>query len=238
MADFAGGRIQGFVGPTELGAADNLKDVIVAFIRSSGGTRRRCARDRFGADRTGDPGCALARPFGPRVPRTLLPADRLDPNEIDDVGSGPERLEKQWVESRPSAEFRTNRDILAAFLRSDIEVHSDFNQEIFHQKFVIRDYRGTSKPASALLTGSANFTSTDTPRGRAGEGVVRSGPHARARDHEADQQVRAPRTSPYGLRSILRRSVLRPRLSPGRRRMCFEERPMRWAHKRPLIETS
>lgn len=32
MADFADGKIQAFVGPTELGAADNLEDVIVDFI--------------------------------------------------------------------------------------------------------------------------------------------------------------------------------------------------------------
>jgi hypothetical protein len=32
MADFAGGAIQGFVGPTELGAADDLEAIIVGFI--------------------------------------------------------------------------------------------------------------------------------------------------------------------------------------------------------------
>jgi phosphatidylserine/phosphatidylglycerophosphate/cardiolipin synthase-like enzyme len=67
-----------------------------------------------------------------------------------------------WVEPRPKPDFRTNRDILAALLRTDIEVHSDFNQEIFHQKFVIRDFWGRSQSTSALLTGSTNFTSTDT----------------------------------------------------------------------------
>lgn len=86
----------------------------------------------------------------------------LTENDIAGIGDGPERLDAQWVEARPQANFRTNRDILAALLRTDIEVHSDFNQEIFHQKFVIRDYRGSSVPTSALLTGSTNFTSTDT----------------------------------------------------------------------------
>lgn len=32
MADFAGGAIQAFVGPSELGATDNLETIIVAFI--------------------------------------------------------------------------------------------------------------------------------------------------------------------------------------------------------------
>lgn len=40
-------------------------------------------------------------------------------------------------------------------LRAQIKVNSDFNPHIFHQKFIIRD--GTS-----LLTGSTNFTDTDT----------------------------------------------------------------------------
>lgn len=63
--------------------------------------------------------------------------------------------------ARPQPDFRTNRDILNAFLRSDIEVHSDFNQDIFHQKFVIRDAK-PGGPPPALLTGSANFTGTDS----------------------------------------------------------------------------
>ena len=40
----------------------------------------------------------------------------------------------------------------------------DYNPEIFHQKFVLRDYRGGARPTSALLTGSANFTVTDSHR--------------------------------------------------------------------------
>jgi hypothetical protein len=32
-----------------------------------------------------------------------------------------------------------NREILAALLRSDIEVKGDDNPKIFHQKFILRD---------------------------------------------------------------------------------------------------
>ena len=53
---------------------------------------------------------------------------------------------------------------MSALLRSDIEVHGDYNPKIFHQKFVLRDYRGRARATSALLTGSANFTVTDTHR--------------------------------------------------------------------------
>jgi hypothetical protein len=55
-----------------------------------------------------------------------------------------------------------NREILAALLRSDIEVKGDYNPKIFHQKFILRDYDGKATPTSALLSGSANFTWTDT----------------------------------------------------------------------------
>ena len=62
-------------------------------------------------------------------------------------------------------DLKENRRILAALLRSDVEVRGDFNPAIFHQKFVLRDYDGgkATKPGNpALLTGSANFTWTDT----------------------------------------------------------------------------
>jgi phosphatidylserine/phosphatidylglycerophosphate/cardiolipin synthase-like enzyme len=71
----------------------------------------------------------------------------------------------QWDEG--GSELAENRRILAAFLRSDVEVKGDFNPKIFHQKFVLRDYRDgrAAMPGDpALLTGSANFTVTDTHR--------------------------------------------------------------------------
>ncbi|GAG38551.1 unnamed protein product, partial [marine sediment metagenome] len=48
-----------------------------------------------------------------------------------------------------------NRLIHDAVLRTHINVKSDFNPSIFHQKFIVRD-------GSALLTGSTNFTDTGT----------------------------------------------------------------------------
>jgi hypothetical protein len=51
-----------------------------------------------------------------------------------------------------------NRKILAALLRSDVEVKGDFNPKSFHQKFALRDYRNgkATKPGRpALLSGSA-----------------------------------------------------------------------------------
>lgn len=69
----------------------------------------------------------------------------------------------QWNEKRKSDDTRTNRDILAALLRCGIDVKADLNPEIFHQKFIIRDYRnGKTKGRAAVLTGSTNFTDTGT----------------------------------------------------------------------------
>jgi PLD-like domain len=69
----------------------------------------------------------------------------------------------RWLEDE--TDLAENRRILAALLRSDIEVRGDYNPAFFHQKFVLRDYRGgRALPTSALLSGSANFTVTDTHR--------------------------------------------------------------------------
>ncbi len=62
-----------------------------------------------------------------------------------------------------------NRTILAALLRAGIDVISDLNPKIFHQKFAVRDPEG---PRAAVLTGSTNFTLTDTGANTAGTGVV------------------------------------------------------------------
>jgi phosphatidylserine/phosphatidylglycerophosphate/cardiolipin synthase-like enzyme len=59
-----------------------------------------------------------------------------------------------WV---PGGEHEINREIQNAILRTKAHVHSDFNPQIFHQKFVVRD-------RCEVLTGSTNFTHTGTHR--------------------------------------------------------------------------
>src|SRR5699024_7319798 len=54
-------------------------------------------------------------------------------------------------------ENEINRQIQLALLRARTWVRTDFNPKIFHQKFIVRDRR-------AVLTGSTNFTVTDTHR--------------------------------------------------------------------------
>ncbi len=52
-----------------------------------------------------------------------------------------------------------NRKIYNAFMRAKIDVKTDFNPKIFHQKFVVRDPTGAQ---AAVLSGSTNFTRTGT----------------------------------------------------------------------------
>ena len=52
-----------------------------------------------------------------------------------------------------------NRELHAALLRAGVDVITALNPKLFHQKFVVRD-AGTD--TAAVLTGSANFTRTDT----------------------------------------------------------------------------
>ena len=52
-----------------------------------------------------------------------------------------------------------NRVIHAALLRADVDVITDLNPEIFHQKFIVRDH---GQPTAAVVTGSTNLTLTDT----------------------------------------------------------------------------
>jgi phosphatidylserine/phosphatidylglycerophosphate/cardiolipin synthase-like enzyme len=52
-----------------------------------------------------------------------------------------------------------NRIIHAALLRAAIDVVTDLNPSIFHNRFIVRD---PGMPTAAVLTGSASFSLTDT----------------------------------------------------------------------------
>jgi phosphatidylserine/phosphatidylglycerophosphate/cardiolipin synthase-like enzyme len=169
VATFAGGKIEAYVGPTELGASDNLETVIVDFISDA-----RSTLDIAVQELDSEPIAQAildARWRGVSVNlfleqdylRSPLPAKPKQP--VPKAGESPEQAlhRAQWDED--STDLAENRRILAALLRSDIEVKGDFNPKIFHQKFAIRDFRNgkATKPGKpALLSGSANFTITDT----------------------------------------------------------------------------
>ena len=57
----------------------------------------------------------------------------------------------------PNESLHENREIFAALLRAGIDIRTDYNPHIFHQKFIIRDFTTNN---CAVLTGSTNFTPT------------------------------------------------------------------------------
>ena len=174
MASFAGGRIEAFVGPRELGAADDLEAVIVEFVRGA-----RKSLDIAVQELDSEPIAQAildARWRGVSVnlfleqdylrsPLTARGGVPVPPRPKH--GESPEDALRraQWGDDASS--LAANRRILGALLRCDVEVKGDFNPQIFHQKFVLRDFRDgkATKPGDpALLSGSANFTVTDTHR--------------------------------------------------------------------------
>ncbi len=152
MTDFANGKIEAFAGPTELGAPHDLEGVIVDFAAGA-----RHSLDVAVQEIDSEPlAQALidARFRGVSV-RVFLEQDYLLSPKLPSY-------ETSWDEQREPPDTKTNRDIFAALLRCNVDAKADYNPAIFHQKFAVRDYRGKATSTSALLTGSANWTTTDT----------------------------------------------------------------------------
>ncbi len=165
MAVFAGGKIEAYAGPAELGASDNLEAVIIDFIK-------RAKHILFIAVQELDSepiaqAIMDARWRGVTV-RMIIEQDyiagkklpKATPKQDETQAEAVQRV--QWNEYRRPKTRKTNRDILATLLRNAIDVKADYNPKIFHQKFMIRDYDRKSHSTSAVLTGSTNFTHTGT----------------------------------------------------------------------------
>jgi phosphatidylserine/phosphatidylglycerophosphate/cardiolipin synthase-like enzyme len=167
MAAFAGGKIEAYVGPTELGAADALEQVIVDFI---GGAERSLDIAVQELDNEAIAQAILdARFRGVSVSMVMeqsylltgkVPVVRRRAGE-DEMSA---RRRAQWQNQTGVNSLEENRRLLAALLRCNVDVKADYNPAIFHQKFIVRDYRGSTRETSAILSGSANFTVTDCHR--------------------------------------------------------------------------
>jgi phosphatidylserine/phosphatidylglycerophosphate/cardiolipin synthase-like enzyme len=167
VTDFAGGKIQAFVGPPERGAADDLEKVIIDFIDGAQSELQVAVQE---LDRE-------------QIARALVRA-KLERNVDVEVFLEQDYLQEAWTakdferlkapgETTAQAIERIvwgadelglsdNRRLYSALLRAKIAVKADLNPAIFHQKFVVRDVRGGPGTDPALLTGSTNFTETDT----------------------------------------------------------------------------
>ncbi len=165
MTDFADGKIQAFAGPRELGAPDNLEQVIIDFIAGA-----KKSLDIAVQELDSEPiaQAILDASWRGVSVRMFLEQDYLASDKVPEVRreQGETKADAvsrtQWTEYRRPKDAKTNRDILAALLRSAVDVKADYNPKIFHQKFIVRDCRKSRSQTSAVLAGSTNFTHTGT----------------------------------------------------------------------------
>ncbi|HEY9548551.1 MAG TPA: phospholipase D-like domain-containing protein [Kiloniellaceae bacterium] len=137
-------RLELHMGPSSLGAPDDLEAVIVEFIDKAKASLDIAVQEI--ESRPIAQALVRARQRGIRI-RLVLEQDYLR-------------------ETKPPADpfaiggaVEENRNLFAALLRAGIDARADYNPDIFHQKFIIRDSGGSRR---ALLTGSTNFTPTGT----------------------------------------------------------------------------
>lgn len=139
------GSVEMYVGPTVLGAPDDLEAVICTFI---GGARHSLL-------------IAVQELDSRAIAVAILAARQVPKMRIRMILEGGYLLEQPpladpWALEGP---LEDNRVIHSALLRAGIDVITDLNPEIFHQKFIVRD---PGESTAAVLTGSTNFTLTDT----------------------------------------------------------------------------
>lgn len=132
------GNVELFMGPREVGGEDDLKSAITNFIDSATKSLEIAVQELDSRDIA--EAVIKARQRGVRV-KLVLEGDYLT---VRRAISNP-------FEQKGTNEI--NRQIHNAVLRSKINVKSDYNPKIFHQKFIIKD-------KNSLLTGSTNFTDT------------------------------------------------------------------------------
>ena len=134
------GKIELYMGPTEVGGPDDLRAAIVKFISGAEKYLDIAVQELDSKEIAG--AIIDARKRNVRV-RIVMEGDYLRADK---------RRSKPWD---PGGGHEINREIQNAILRTAVNVRSDYNGAIFHQKFIVRDRK-------ALMTGSTNFTDTGT----------------------------------------------------------------------------
>jgi len=133
------GDITVYLGPTEQGGPDSLVDPIIAFIdRAKKRQKLMIAVQEIDHQPIAE-AIIRARIRGVTVDlvieQSYLLSDKIPVDPLI-----------------PGGKHEINRTLYNAMLRSTIDVKSDFNSGIFHQKFMIL--------GNSVLTGSTNFTTT------------------------------------------------------------------------------
>jgi phosphatidylserine/phosphatidylglycerophosphate/cardiolipin synthase-like enzyme len=135
------------VGPGQQGAPDDLEAAIIGFVDR--------ARDTLDV--------AVQELESENIARALIAAARRDVRVRVVLEEDYLHVRGQAVADAfaPGGRNEANRRVHAALLRGGVQVRSDYNGAIFHQKFVVRDLEGSR---AGVLTGSTNFTPTGTHR--------------------------------------------------------------------------
>lgn len=124
------------MGPSNVGAPDDLEAPIIDFIAAAQSELLVSVQELD--HRPIAEALIAARRRGVFV-RMIMEQDYLretSPPQTDSLGTQ-----------------EVNRELLTRVLRAGVDAKADYNPDIFHQKFIIRD-------RTAVLTGSTNFTTT------------------------------------------------------------------------------
>ena len=140
------GDLELYMGPSGLGAPDNLEQVIVRFID---GAKKRLDVAVQELESVPIAEALIRARKRKLVVRVVIEWDYLSVNRA------------MAAPFQSGGTNEANRNIHDALLRANAKVHTDFNPHIFHQKFIIRD---SSANDAAVLTGSTNFTPTGTAK--------------------------------------------------------------------------
>jgi phosphatidylserine/phosphatidylglycerophosphate/cardiolipin synthase-like enzyme len=134
------GNIELYMGPSNLGAPDDLEQAIVDFING--------AQERLDIAVQELESMAITKALVEARKRKVVVRLVIEQDYL--------RVKKALQDPfQPGGENETNRMLHDAVLRANVDVKVDYNGEIFHQKFIVRD-------RESLLTGSTNFTETCT----------------------------------------------------------------------------
>jgi phosphatidylserine/phosphatidylglycerophosphate/cardiolipin synthase-like enzyme len=166
MRAVADEKIKCYCGPDDLGAPDDVEATIIKFIGETTKTLDIAVQELDSLPIA--EAIAKKKREGKSI-RILLNRSYLQ-DETDAANRPDPALTTIAQLAGDESERKVNRDVFAALCRCGVEVRIDLNPDnkIFHHKFALRDVRldkdGDARRGDnpALLTGSANFTETDT----------------------------------------------------------------------------
>lgn len=137
------GNIEFYAGPKSVGAPDDLEAIIIGFID---GAQKRLE-------------IAVQELENEKIAKAIIRARqrKIIVKLVLEQSYLREKRGKQDPWAPVNGGNEGNRSIHDAILRANIDVKTDYNTKIFHQKFIVRD-------RESILTGSTNFTPTGTHR--------------------------------------------------------------------------